>query len=73
MAAIACRSVARMRGDRRLKKQTEWMLSVLALISAVALLLVGAWAFPMDQRFPMLASACLAFALWLVIGLRPGR
>jgi hypothetical protein len=54
-----------------MKKQTEWLLSVLALITAAAVLLGGAWVFPDDQRFPMLAAACIGFALWLVIGLRP--
>lgn len=56
-----------------MKKDIEWLLSVLALISAIAALLFGAWAYPEDQRFPVLASACIAFALWLVIGLKPGR
>lgn len=54
-----------------MRRQTEWLLSVLALISAAAALLVGAWAFPGDQRFPMLGAACIGFALWLVIGLKP--
>ena len=51
--------------------QMEWLLSVLALISAVAILLTGAWAFPDDQRFPVLGAGCVGFALWMVIGLRP--
>ena len=53
------------------RRQMEWLLSVLALISAAAFLLTGAWAYPGDQRFPMLGAACVGFALWLVIGLRP--
>lgn len=53
------------------KKQLEWALSVLALITAIVLLLAGAWAFPANPHVPMIASACLGFALWLVIGLRP--
>ncbi|HEY0625240.1 MAG TPA: hypothetical protein VGD10_00750 [Allosphingosinicella sp.] len=53
------------------KRQMEWWLSVLSLISAVVALLLGAWAYPDDQRFPMLAAAFTGFALWMVIGLRP--
>lgn len=54
-----------------MRRQAEWALSVLALLTAIAALLIGAWAFPGDQRFPVAAAACIAFALWLVIGLKP--
>ena len=55
------------------RRELEWWLSVLSLITAAASLLLGAWAFPGDYRFAMVASACIGFALWLVIGLKPGR
>lgn len=54
-----------------MNKHTEWLLSLLSLITAAAVLLFGAWVLPGDQRFPILAAACIGFALWLVIGLRP--
>lgn len=46
---------------------------MLALISAIAALLLGAFAAPADNRFQLFAAACIAFALWLVIGLKPAR
>ncbi|HWH18567.1 MAG TPA: hypothetical protein VNT77_09585 [Allosphingosinicella sp.] len=55
------------------RRQMEWWLSLLSLFTAIAALLLGAWAYPGDQRFLIAASACIGFALWFVIGLKPGR
>ena len=53
------------------RHQMDWSLSVLALITAIIVLLAGAWINPGGVEYLMLAAACMSFALWLVIGLRP--
>lgn len=53
------------------RRQMDWALSVLALITAIIVLLAGAWIDPGGVEYLMLAAACMSFALWLVIGLKP--